>query len=64
MVDAVSETGLRMWLEHEEPVSDAQTDRRGLFSLLSGLGLAIGAALSCVLATCGHGSPLPISDLA
>ncbi len=43
MVEAVSHTGLRMWLEHEEPITEDQADWRGTLSLVSGAGLAVGA---------------------
>src|SRR5262245_29105125 len=46
MVDAVSQTGLRMWLEHEEPLAENRTDWRGALSLLSGIALASGALLA------------------
>ena len=46
MVDAVGQAGMRMWLEHEEPVDAPQSDWRGRLSLASGLALAAGAMLS------------------
>ena len=46
MVDAVGQAGMRMWLEHEEPIRAAQSDWRGRLSVLSGVSLALGAALS------------------
>jgi Zn2+/Cd2+-exporting ATPase len=45
MVDAVGETGMRMWLEHEEPMLDSSAlDGRWKLMLASG-GLFAGAAL-------------------
>jgi Zn2+/Cd2+-exporting ATPase len=45
MVDAVGETGMRMWLEHEEPMLDSSAlDGRWKLMLASG-GLLMGAAL-------------------
>lgn len=46
MVEAVGETGMRMWLEHDEPVLSDSTVRTRLWLMaLSGAGLGVGAAL-------------------
>jgi Cd2+/Zn2+-exporting ATPase len=43
MVDAVGQTGMRMWLEHDEPlVSDATVRTRLRLMAISGAGLALG----------------------
>ena len=45
MVDAVGQTGMRMWLEHEEPRASASDVRARLqLMLASGAGIALGAA--------------------
>ena len=45
MVDAVGETGMRMWLEHEEPrASAADVQWRMRLMAVSGIGLVAGAA--------------------
>src|SRR5688572_12079939 len=45
MVDAVGQTGMRMWLEHDEPlVSDATVRTRLRLMAASGAGLALGQA--------------------
>src|SRR5215813_6262467 len=55
MVDAVGETGMRMWLEHEEPILDSSAlDGRWKLMLASG-GLLAGAAL---LETLGFTRPV------
>lgn len=47
MVDAVGETGMRMWLEHDEPlVSDSTVRTRRRLMALSGTTLAAGAGLA------------------
>lgn len=47
MVDAVGQTGMRMWLEHDEPlVSDATVRTRLRLTAAAGAGIAAGAALS------------------
>jgi Cd2+/Zn2+-exporting ATPase len=47
MVDAVGQTGMRMWLEHEEPAaSGADVRRRWRLVLASGAAIAAGLALS------------------
>jgi Cd2+/Zn2+-exporting ATPase len=47
MVDAVGQTGMRMWLEHEEPrASGADVQWRLRLMAVSGAGLAAGAAAS------------------
>jgi Zn2+/Cd2+-exporting ATPase len=47
MVDAVGQTGMRMWLEHEEPrASGPDVQWRMRLMAISGIGLAGGAALS------------------
>src|SRR5258706_3837938 len=44
MVDAVGETGMRMWLEHEEPMTyGAALEWRWKLMIGSGLGLGAGA---------------------
>jgi Cd2+/Zn2+-exporting ATPase len=47
IADAVAETGMRAWLEHEEPIAlgDAAERRRRLFVITSGLALATGLVL-------------------
>lgn len=46
MVEAVSHTGLRMWLEHEEPLAQVRADWRGALSLVSGVCVTAGALVS------------------
>jgi Cd2+/Zn2+-exporting ATPase len=47
MVDAVGQTGMRMWLEHEEPTaSGADLRMRLVLMIASGSALAAGAAMS------------------
>src|SRR6187200_274115 len=47
MVDAVGQTGMRMWLEHEEPrASGADVQWRMRLMAISGITLAAGAGLS------------------
>jgi Cd2+/Zn2+-exporting ATPase len=47
MVDAVGQTGMRMWLEHDEPLlSDAGVRSRLRLTALSGVGIAVGIAAS------------------
>jgi Zn2+/Cd2+-exporting ATPase len=47
MVDAVGQTGMRMWLEHDEPlVSDSGIRTRLRLMALSGGALAVGAAVA------------------
>src|SRR5918998_2041752 len=49
MVDAVGQTGMRMWLEHEEPRASASDVRARLqLMLLSGAGTAIGLAANAL----------------
>lgn len=51
MVDAVGQTGMRMWLEHDEPRgSDASIHSRLYLMAASGLALAVGALASTVAA--------------
>ncbi len=45
IVDAVAETGMRAWLEHEEPVVAASTGSRGRLVAIAALALAAGIAL-------------------
>jgi Cd2+/Zn2+-exporting ATPase len=45
IVDAVSETGMRAWLEHEEPVAPPSSRARGVLVAVSGLTLGIGILL-------------------
>ena len=49
IADAVADTGMRAWLEHEEPVvaSDRQVRIRQALMLTSGVMLAVGFALDC-----------------
>jgi Cd2+/Zn2+-exporting ATPase len=45
MVDAVGQTGMRMWLEHDEPLlSDSTVRTRLRLMAISGAGIALGAA--------------------
>jgi Cd2+/Zn2+-exporting ATPase len=44
MVDAVSQTGLRMWLEHEEPLVREHADWRGTAGLVAGAAILAGLA--------------------
>ena len=51
MVDAVGDTGMRMWLEHEEPIASAAgLDARWRLVMASGGALALGL----LMATLGH----------
>ena len=45
IVDAVSETGMRAWLEHEEPLTPPSSRVRGILVAVSGLALAAGILL-------------------
>src|SRR5918994_535950 len=45
IVDAVAETGMRAWLEHEEPVISPAGDSRGKLVAISGGSLAAGLLL-------------------
>jgi Cd2+/Zn2+-exporting ATPase len=45
IVDAVAETGMRAWLEHEEPIVPPSSRARGALVLVSALALAAGLAL-------------------
>ena len=71
MVDAVGETGMRMWLEHDEPVlSDSTVRTRLRLMAVSGAGLAAGAGLlyggqpaaagACLLAATAAGAVYPL----
>jgi Zn2+/Cd2+-exporting ATPase len=42
IADAVAETGMRAWLEHEEPIVTAPSHARGLLVLVSAVTLALG----------------------
>ena len=54
MVDAVGQTGMRMWLEHEEPgAPGAQTTSRWRLVIGAAAAMAVGVALRAV------GQPLP-----
>jgi Cd2+/Zn2+-exporting ATPase len=54
MVDAVGDTGMRMWLEHEEPIASAAgLETRWRLVMASGGALAFGL----LMATLGHGGP-------
>ena len=57
MVEAVSHTGLRIWLEHEEPVAQDRADWRGVLGLVSGSGLAAGALASALI---GPAAAIPL----
>jgi Cd2+/Zn2+-exporting ATPase len=47
MVDAVGQTGMRMWLEHDEPlVSDSSIRSRWRLMAVAGVALGLGAAAS------------------
>ncbi len=46
MVDAISQTGLRMWLERDEPIVRERSDWRGVASAASGLAVTLGLAAS------------------
>jgi Cd2+/Zn2+-exporting ATPase len=46
MVDAVGQTGMRMWLEHDEPLASDADRARLLLMVGSGAAIAAGAALS------------------
>ncbi len=48
IVDAVAETGMRAWLEHEEPIVPPSSRARGLLVLASGLSLLAGFILQVV----------------
>jgi Cd2+/Zn2+-exporting ATPase len=45
IVDAVSETGMRAWLEHEEPLAPPSSRARGTLVATSGVALLVGMAL-------------------
>jgi Cd2+/Zn2+-exporting ATPase len=45
IVDAVAETGMRAWLEHEEPIEPPSSRARGALVMASGLSLAAGIAM-------------------
>ena len=42
IVEAVAETGMRAWLEHEQPIAPPASRSRGLLVLASGVALAVG----------------------
>ena len=46
IVEAVAETGMRAWLEHEQPIAPPASRSRGLLVLASGVALAVGLVLS------------------
>jgi Zn2+/Cd2+-exporting ATPase len=46
IVEAVAETGMRAWLEHEQPVAPPSARSRGLLVLTSGIALVIGFVLT------------------
>jgi Cd2+/Zn2+-exporting ATPase len=48
IAEAVAQTGMRAWLEHEEPVEPAGADRRRLLVTGSGVFLAVGLLLMLV----------------
>jgi Zn2+/Cd2+-exporting ATPase len=45
IVDAVAETGMRAWLEHEKPIAPPNTASRGRLVAVSAIALAAGLAL-------------------
>ncbi|MEQ1757757.1 MAG: cation-translocating P-type ATPase [Vicinamibacterales bacterium] len=49
MVEAVGHAGMRMWLEHEEPIVQDRSDWRGTLSVVSGVGLVAGAAAAALV---------------
>ena len=57
IADAVADTGMRAWLDHEEPVvgSDRQMRVRQALVWTSGVALAVGMALQMVGIDAGHG---------
>ena len=58
MVDAVGQTGMRMWLEHDEPLAEGSGVRTRLrLTALSGAAIALGGAASI------GGFPLPAAAL-
>src|SRR5262245_44929909 len=47
MVDAVGQTGMRMWLEHEEPAASGSDLRKRMrLTIASGAAIVLGVALS------------------
>ena len=69
IADAVADTGMRVWLDHEEPIvgSDRQTRVRQALVWTSGVALAIGMVLQMVAATgpaeAGHYLVLPLNGV-
>ena len=57
IVEAVAETGMRAWLEHEEPVASPSSSARGLLVAVSAGALAVGLALQFA----GVAEPLAIA---
>jgi Cd2+/Zn2+-exporting ATPase len=55
IVDAVSETGMRAWLEHEEPLVPPSSRTRGTLVVVSGAALAAGIVMQWL------GLPAPLS---
>jgi Cd2+/Zn2+-exporting ATPase len=48
IVEAVAETGMRAWLEHEEPIVPASSRVRGWLVVIAAIALAIGLALQAL----------------
>jgi Cd2+/Zn2+-exporting ATPase len=59
IVEAVGETGMRAWLEHEEPVASPSSRSRGLLVAASAASLAVGLGLQLA----GVAEPLAIAAL-
>ena len=57
IVEAVAETGMRAWLEHEEPVTSPSSTARGVLVAVSGGALMVGLVLQFV----GWAEPLAIA---
>ena len=57
IVDAVAETGMRAWLEHEEPVVQPSSGSRATFAMVSAGALAAGLLLQAA----GVGAPWTIA---
>jgi Cd2+/Zn2+-exporting ATPase len=59
IVEAVGETGMRAWLEHEEPVASPSSRSRGLLVAASAATLAVGLGLQLA----GVAEPLAVASL-
>lgn len=57
IVEAVAETGMRAWLEHEEPIVSPSSKARGVLVAVSGAALAVGL----VLQFAGVAAPIAIA---